>query len=329
MPSQGLKALEAKIEELDALVRRWRIGSADEAAASALLGEIQSCTKAITSAETSARRRAASADGTPTAERAALQRLVATKNGTLHAFARALRARQVALAEVLGSQRQRLSALARAEAAPVDAREVVGYARKVRGTGFAPGGWDFNQPVRGFHLPSPQEEHMRRSVLWAGGGGGSGGSGSSTTAGGAAEATGSAVQSGPPPGWKPGDPIVLPAAAGPPPGWKPGDPIAMPAAAGPPPGWKPGDPIAMPAAAGPPPGWKPGDPIALPTAAEGVQKPRPAANAQLPAAPAPAPKAAPRSSGFSLDFSSSSSSSEDDSGSGGDSAPAAKRSKPN
>ena len=211
MSSQGSKALEAKIEELDALVGRWRTGSADETAASALLGEIQSCTKAITSAETSARRRAASADGgTPTAaERAALQRLVATKNGTLHAFARALRARQVALAEVLGSQRQRLTALARAEAAPVDAREVIRYARKVRGTGFAPGGWDFNQPVRGFHLPSPQEEHMRRSVLWVGGGGG----GSSSTAGGAAEATESAVQSGPPPGWKPGDPIALPTAA--------------------------------------------------------------------------------------------------------------------
>ena len=320
MSSQGSKALEAKIEELDALVGRWRTGSADETAASALLGEIQSCTKAITSAETSARRRAASADGgTPTAaERAALQRLVATKNGTLHAFARALRARQVALAEVLGSQRQRLTALARAEAAPVDAREVIRYARKVRGTGFAPGGWDFNQPVRGFHLPSPQEEHMRRSVLWVGGGGG----GSSSTAGGAAEATESAVQSGPPPGWKPGDPIALPAAVGPPPGWKPGDPIALP------PGWKPGDPIALPAAAGPPPGWKPGDPIALPTAAEGVQKPRPAAIAQLPAAPAPAPKAAPRSSGFSLDFSSSSSS-DDDSGSGDGSVPAAKRSRPN
>ena len=310
--------MEPGLSQLSSLVARWRRGSQHHSETGSLLGEIQRCTEALTAEEACARRRTAGPHPDTAAraeDTAVLRRLVAEKDALLFAFAGELRARHEALAEALGRQKQRVAALSRAEAAPVEPAELIAYAQKVRGFGFAPRGWEFNQPVRGFHLPSPQEEHMRRSVLWAssssssssgGGGGGGGNDGAVATVeqeGGAAGSGTAAVQDGRPPGCKPGDPIPLPA-GGPPPGWKPGDPIALPT-------------IEL------PPGWKPGDPIVLPAA----PNPQPVAAASAPTAPKPAP--AKSGAGFSLDFSSSSSDDSDSDGSARILTPAAKRSRQN
>ena len=209
-----------------------RVTSAERVAASALLKAESSGFSAD--------------DGQSAADRAAFASHLAEKDVALRRLALSLAPRARTLEAAVHEHRARVNGIARAEGPSnsskagtgtgVDADLLVQYAGLVRYATFAPRGWQFGMPLVGFGYPSPQEEQIRRGVLWGnsaqalqaagavrgedeeddsdddgsnsarGNQSGAGEQGSGTTAVGSAagiDLSGFA----PPPGWKPGMPL--------------------------------------------------------------------------------------------------------------------------